>query len=94
MVKALDVQALPGYRIRVRFADGVEGVADLSSLAGRGVFKTWDEDPGFQSVRIGSSGEIEWSDEVAICSDSVYLRITGKSPAELFPNIQEASLGA
>ena len=41
MFKPIDVKALPGYKIWVRFADGTEGEADLSHLAGRGVFALW-----------------------------------------------------
>ncbi|MHC4470170.1 MAG: DUF2442 domain-containing protein [Planctomycetota bacterium] len=94
MVKAREVQPLSDYRIRVRFDDGVEGIADLAHLAGKGVFRIWDEDGVFEGVRIGGSGEIEWSDDVAICPDALYLVITGKKVEELFPNLEETSLGA
>jgi hypothetical protein len=93
-MKAVEVEALPDLRIRVRFEDAVEGVADLSRFAGKGVFRIWDEEGGFERVRIGSSGEIEWSEEVAICPDALYLEITGKSIEEVFPNSKEISLGA
>ena len=35
----------PHYRLWVRFEDGVEGEADLSDVAGRGVFKRWTDRP-------------------------------------------------
>jgi hypothetical protein len=94
VIKAVEVEALPEYRIRVRFEDGVEGVADLSRLSSRGVFRIWDDEGRFEEVHIGTSGEIEWTAEVAVCSDAVYLEITGKSVEELFPNAKEISLGA
>ena len=40
-------------------------------------------------MRIGSSGELAWGDEIDICPDALYLRITGKKPEDLFPKLQE-----
>ena len=94
MIKAVHVEALPGHHIRVRFDDGTEGVADLSRFAGRGVFRIWEEEDAFERVRIGPHGEIEWSDEVAICADALFLEISGKTVEEIFPNAKEPSLGA
>ena len=74
--------------------DGVEGVADLSKFAKKGVFSIWNDEGRFAEFRIGTSGEVEWSDEVAICPDALYLEITGKSVEEVFPNAKEISLGA
>ena len=42
------VEATTGYRIRIRYDDGVEGTIDL-------------------------------------CPDAMYMRLTGKSPDEVFP---------
>ena len=94
VIKAVKAEALPEFRIRVQFEDGVEGIADLSGFAGKGVFRIWDDEGRFNDVRIGSSGEVEWSAEVAICPDALYLEITGKSVEDVFPNAREISLGA
>jgi len=94
MMKVVKAEALPEFRLRVRFEDGVEGTADLSRFAGKGVFRIWDEPGTYESVRVGTSGEVEWTDEVAICPDSLYLEITGKPIEEIFPNAKETSLGA
>ena len=94
MFKAVQVKALPNCKIWVRFADGVEGEVDLSHLAGRGVFSLWRQPGGFEAVHIGPSGEIAWSDEVDICPDSVYLRLTGKTPEEVFPNLARTEVRA
>ncbi len=40
-------------------------------------------------VRIGSGGELAWSDEIDLCPDAMYLRITGKKPGDLFPALNE-----
>ena len=43
MFRAVNVKALPDYRIFVEFDDGVQGEVDLSALSGKGVFQAWDE---------------------------------------------------
>lgn len=79
MVRPTSVKALPNFRIWLRYSDGVEGEVDLSDLAGRGVFAAWNDQTFFNAVRLGAHGAIEWSPEIDICADSMYLRITGKS---------------
>ena len=79
MVRLVAVKALPNFRIWLRYNDGVEGEVDLSDLAGRGVFAAWNDEAVFNSVRLGSHGAIEWGPDLDICSDSMYLRLTGKS---------------
>jgi hypothetical protein len=56
---------------------------------GKGVFSLWDDYNTFQKVYIGSNGEIAWSDKVDICPESVYMKITGKTPEELFPSLRK-----
>jgi hypothetical protein len=94
MLRAVEVKALSDYRIWVRFADGVAGEVDLSYLAGRGVFSLWQDYTAFQGVHLGPSGEIAWTDEVELCPDSIYLKLTGKTPEEIFPNLARAEVGA
>jgi hypothetical protein len=85
MHKISQVEALDGYRLDLSFADGTRGVADLSDLAGRGVFSLWDDYAEFCRVRIGDTGELIWSDTIDLCPDALYLRVTGKRPEDLFP---------
>lgn len=82
MYMPVDVTPLPGHRLRLRYADGVEGEVDLSHLAGKGVFAAWDDPAFFANVSIGSSGEIRWSDEIDLCPDALYLQITEKQPGK------------
>jgi len=79
------VEVLKDYRLRLEFADGVTGIADVSSLVGKGVFALWDDYVEFRKVQIGSSGELVWGNHVDLCSDALYLKITGRQPEELFP---------
>ncbi len=89
MPRPTDVKPLDNYRIWVKYADGVEGIADLAHLAGKGVFALWNDREAFQDVHIGPSGEIAWSEEIDLCPDALYLRITGMKPEELFPALRE-----
>ena len=88
MKKAIEVKALNGYRICIRFADGVEGEVDLSHLAGRGVFAAWADRRVFETVHVDASGAIVWNEQLDLCPDSLYLRLTGKTPEDLFPALK------
>ena len=88
MKKAVEVKALNGYRIWLRFADGVAGEVDLNHLAGRGVFKAWADRKVFESVHVDGSGAIAWNEDLDLCSDALYLRLTGKTPEDLFPALK------
>jgi hypothetical protein len=88
MKKAIAVKPLEGYRIWLRFGDGVEGEVDLSDLAGRGVFQAWADRKVFESVHVDPSGAIAWKHELDLCPDALYLRLTGKVPEDLFPALK------
>jgi len=94
MHKAVEVKALPDYRIWIRFDDGTAGEVDLSHLAGRGVFSLGNDYAAFQKVHLGPNGEIAWNDEVDLCPDSLYLKLTGKAPEEISPNLARTEVGA
>lgn len=88
MLKPIAVRALPTFRLYLEFSDGVKGEVDLSGLAGNGVFESWDKPGFFESVHIGEHREIKWDDEIELCPDSLYLKLTGKTPEELFPRLR------
>lgn len=85
MYKPVEIKALPEYKLWLRYADGAEGEVDLSDLAGRGVFELWNDEGAYENVRIGAQGEITWGDDIELCPDALYLRLTGKTPEEVFP---------
>ncbi len=89
MYKIIEVTALPDYRLQLKYHDGVKGVVDVSHLVGKGVFALWKDYEAFCNVTIGLSGELLWGDEVDLCPDSLYLKLTGKSPEELFPHLRQ-----
>jgi len=45
-------------------------------------------------VSITPSGAIKWNDDVELCPDALYLKLTGKKPEEIFPNLKKSSLHA
>jgi hypothetical protein len=79
------VKPLPGYRLWLRYRDGAEGVVDLSHLVDQGDFALWNDEREFQKVRLGPGCSISWSDEVELCPDALYLRLTGCSLDEIEP---------
>ena len=97
-MKPIAVKALDGYRIWVKFEDGVEGAFDLSSLAERGnVFRCWEDRRVFEDVKVdGEWRAIVWGDtgDLEICSDMVYLALTGKTVDELMPVVKSAQIHA
>lgn len=90
MPKPVEVRALANYRIWLRYDDGVQGEVDLGDLAGRGVFKAWDDPAFFSAVRVASHGAVEWGSGLDLCPDALYMRLTGRSPEELFPALRSA----
>lgn len=92
--RPIAVKALPNFRIWLRYDDGTDGEIDLSDLAGLGVFEAWDDVAFFNAVRLSSHGAIEWGSDIDICPDALYLRLTGKSPEEIFPNLRSVHADA
>lgn len=83
MIRPINVEARPGYHIWVEYEDGVAGEIDLSDVAGRGVFAAWDEPGAFEKVYVSDHRSIAWSDDLEICPDAAYMKITGRSFEEL-----------
>jgi hypothetical protein len=77
------VEALPGFRIRIAYPDGTQGIVDLSADVGRGVFAPLSDETFFQTVHIGRYGQIAWSEDIEICPDAAYLEITGRPTTEM-----------
>ena len=88
MIRPVTVQARPNYHLYLEFSDGTGGEVDLSYLAGRGVFEAWKDPSFFEQVHIGDHREIKWNDDIELCPDSLYLKLSGKSPQELFPEVR------
>jgi hypothetical protein len=81
------LKPLPGYRLWLRFENGVEGTVDLAEHVGHGAFSQWSDPAAFDAVRLGGFGQPVWSDGVDLCPDTLYMKITGLTPHELFPRL-------
>jgi hypothetical protein len=90
MRRILTARPLGGFRVALEFDDDTVATVDLSDLAGRGVFAAWTVPGTFERLAVGSAGELTWTCGVDLCPDALYLRATGKTVSELFPNLGPA----
>jgi Protein of unknown function (DUF2442) len=87
MPRLLEVKALKSFRLWLRYDDGSAGDVDVSDLAGHGVFKAWEDPAFFAAVELRAHGDIAWGDQIDLCPDAMYMRLTGKTPEQVFPNL-------
>lgn len=87
MLEPIEVRALPGYRLHIRYTDGVTGEVDLAHLVGKGVFSLWSDPYEFEKVHLAPGGGIAWGKDVDLCPDSLYMAITAKSAEEVFSDL-------
>jgi hypothetical protein len=92
--KITEAKTLGNFRLWLRFSDGTEGTADLSDLAGKGVFSALSAPGAFARVKVTDFGAIAWDNDIDLCPDALYLRVTGKSPKDLFPSLSEVTAHA
>ena len=73
MHRVVSAQPLPGYRLNLRFEDGLEGEVNLAHLVGKGVFAKWQDPAEFQKVFIDpESHTVAWPGEIDLCPESLY----------------------
>ena len=94
MARLAEVEPRDGYHIWIRYTDGAAGVVDLSHLAGRGVFKAWKKWAFFRSVHLTENGAVAWDEDIELCPDALYLRLTGKSVEEVMPGTRTLEANA
>lgn len=76
--KIESVKAIGKYKLFIRFSDASEGEYDVSHLAGKGVFKSWDTYKNFSKVSVNpESGAITWPGELDIDTINIYCKIKG-----------------
>jgi hypothetical protein len=69
------------HTIRLRFSDGVEGVADVSDDEWKGVLKPLENEDFFRCFVV-DHGTIVWSNGVDIAPEFFYYKVTGHYPEE------------
>ena len=83
----VEVRTLDGYRLYLRFEDGVQGEVDLGTMIRfDGVFAPLKERAYFEQVRVNPElGTVCWPGGADLDPDVLYARITGK-PLPHFEN--------
>ena len=76
----VEVRPLGGYRVHLRFEDGVEGDLDLGNVIDfKGIFAPLRDEKTFAKVQLHPElGTIVWPNGADLDPDVLYSRITGK----------------
>ena len=85
MVRIETVQPLAGYRLKIRFNDGLEGVYSVEPEKRGGVFLRLTKPEIFNAVRINNDfGCVEWPGGIDLCPEAMHRTMTGaESEVEL-----------
>lgn len=88
----VEVHHVAGYRLRLRFANGVEGEVDLErSLVFRGVFAGLRDLSGFGRVRVEPElGTVVWPNGANLDPDVLYAWATGQHQ-HLLPEVSNSA---
>ncbi|TXG87789.1 MAG: DUF2442 domain-containing protein [Thermomicrobiales bacterium] len=71
------VEALPGFRLQVRFVDGTEGTVDLTAMIqspDAGVFAALIDPSLFAQAHV-EYGAVTWPGEIDLAPDAMYAEI-------------------
>ncbi len=73
MYRIVEAEARSGYRIWIRFEDGLAGEVDLSDLVGKGVFRRWQDEQEFRKVHIDAeTGTVAWPGGIDLAPDALH----------------------
>jgi hypothetical protein len=78
--KITDYKVLQPYQVWLRFDGGIEGTVDLSDFAQMPVFAPWKDEAFFKNMKVDGGRNVHWSEDLDLCPDSLYIRITGVNP--------------
>ena len=72
---------LDGYRLSIRYEDGVEGIVDLGAIIGfRGVFAPLKDPAYFSQVRVDPDlGTVSWPNGADLDPDVLYGQLVSNS---------------
>ncbi len=91
--RPVKVEAREGFAIWIEFADGSSGVVDLAPVAHGPAFTGWQDRTYFESVHIDEYDDLEWGQDLQMCSDSLYMKLTGCGIEKVWPGYN-ASTGS
>jgi Protein of unknown function (DUF2442) len=75
--RVADVEALPGFRLRVRFNDGAEGIVELADFvnsAAAGVFAALRDETVFRQASV-VLGAVTWPGDLDLAPDAMHCAI-------------------
>jgi uncharacterized protein (DUF433 family) len=75
------VRPLSGFRLEVKFVDGVQGIVDLSGRLWCPVFEPLQEPERFAEVSLDEHGVICWPNGADLAPDAIYEDLTSGSSA-------------
>lgn len=80
----IEVRPLEGYRVFMRFDDGVQGELDLEPLLSPfdGVFEPLRELARFREVFVDNGGTIAWPNGADLAPEVLYSKVSGRPLAE------------
>jgi hypothetical protein len=87
MVRIETAQPLAGYRLKVRFNDGLEGIYPVEPERRGGVFLKLLEAKTFNAVTINPDfGCVEWPGGIDLCADTMHQAMTGLATEAELPS--------
>jgi hypothetical protein len=75
--RVAEVEALPGFRLRVRFNDGTAGIVEMGEFVksdAAGVFAALRDENLFRQARV-AVGAVTWSGELDLAPDAMHQEI-------------------
>ncbi len=84
MIRIVEAKPLEGYRLEVRFNDGVEGVYSVHPERRGGVFLKLRDPALFKAVRVNADfGCVEWPGGVDLCPTSMHEEMLAPADASI-----------
>lgn len=78
MYRVRSVTALPPYRLRVEFDDGVAGEVDLTDRLFGPAFEPLRDPAEFAKVAVDEFGAVCWPTGADLAPDALYRRLTSR----------------
>jgi hypothetical protein len=81
MERVVKVKALEGFRLKVEFSDGTQGVVELKDRLFGPVFEPLRDAKLFAQVTIDDFGAIAWPGGADLAPDALYAQLRAKQAA-------------
>ena len=79
MIRIIEASPLEGYRLKVRFSDGLEGIYSVAPEQRGGVFLGLRDPAVFNAVRVNPDfGCVEWPGGVDLCPTSMHQEMVAR----------------